>query len=799
MLGKIEQTFAKVKRFFTRGTILVRLFGLSKTVGSQDQQGLIIIQIDGLAKKHMERALEQDKLPFIKDLQQKQHYRLRSFYSGLPSSTPAVQAELFYGVKNAVPAFAFFDSEKCRVFRMIEPEDARHIEEKLEKQGKGLLEGGSSYSNIYTGGAEEAHFCASNMGWGTLFDRGSPFRIIIFFLLHIPSVIKTFLLMVIEFILAFVDMFRGVINGRDLWKELKFVPARVGITILARELVIAGISMDVARNRKIIHCNFLGYDEQAHRRGPSSAFAYWGLKGIDNAVRRICNIAGKSRQRHYDIWIYSDHGQEDSLSYQDIHGRTVQETVAGIFGKKRNVRSVMLQEKRGVQSQRIRHLGWSRIEGVVKRNIEKCLPEDMEKPVVTAMGPVGFVYCRPMDRGSKEHVAKRLIKEAHIPSVMIKDEKEGVIVWNSSGKWHLPEDASHILGNDHLFLEEVTKDLIELVYHPDAGEFVISGWDLGKQPLSFPSESGAHAGPGTAETEGFILLPSRVSLPDEDREWIRPLDLRKMAMNFLNKKDRPSYAFNIRKCTEIHENIRIMTYNVHSCIGMDGRISTERIARVIAQYEPDVIALQELDSGLERTGRKDQPMDIARSLAMGHHFHPPISLEDEEYGDAILSRLPISLIKSGNLAAWEKHTGEVRGALWVKIDVENGSINVINTHLGFRKHARSLQLMSLLGKEWLEDPKCRGPVVLCGDFNFLPSSRDYRRVCRKLRDVQVALPGKRPQKTFYSRYPVGRIDYIFCSSDFEVLDFKTCRSRLAKTASDHVPLIADLSLKLNCQ
>jgi len=122
-------------------------------------------------------------------------------------------------------------------------------------------------------------------------------------------------LLVIELFLALFDFVSGVIDGHDLFKELKLVPTRVGITILLRELITMGAKIDIARGMPIVHLNLIGYDEQAHRRGPSSKFAHWTLIGIDDAIARIWRAAKGSACRDYDLWIYSDHGQEKKISY----------------------------------------------------------------------------------------------------------------------------------------------------------------------------------------------------------------------------------------------------------------------------------------------------------------------------------------------------------------------------------------------------------------------------------------------------------------------------------------------------
>ena len=91
---------------------------------------------------------------------------------------------------------------------------------------------------------------------------------------------------------------------------------------------------------------------------------------------------------------------------------------------------------------------------------------------------------------------------------------------------------------------------------------------------------------------------------------------------------------------------RILTYNVHRCLGTDGRLSPERIADVIAAYEPDVVALQELDVGRLRSGGVDQAHAIARALGMHVHFHASLRVLEEQYGNAILTHRPSQLVKA---------------------------------------------------------------------------------------------------------------------------------------------------------
>jgi len=243
---------------------------------------------------------------------------------------------------------------------------------------------------------------------------------------------------------------------------------------------------------------------------------------------------------------------------------------------------------------------------------------------------------------------------------------------------------------------------------------------------------------------------------------------------------------------------RLMTYNVHGCIGVDGKLDVGRIAAVIGQARPDIVALQELDVGRARSGGIDQAHAIATRLGMSFQFNSALSVEEERYGDAILTALPQRLIRSGPLPTPPRlRRLEPRGALWVQIETTTGPLQVINTHLGLVPQEQKTQVAALLGQDWLGHPDCRDPTVLLGDFNATRRYAAYKALVRRLRDVQ-SLPdgGRRPGRvvrTFPSRLPVLRIDHVFVSPGIEVTGVFAPDTALARVASDHLPLVVDLA------
>ncbi len=242
--------------------------------------------------------------------------------------------------------------------------------------------------------------------------------------------------------------------------------------------------------------------------------------------------------------------------------------------------------------------------------------------------------------------------------------------------------------------------------------------------------------------------------------------------------------------------LRLMTYNVHGCMGVDRKIDVGRIAGVIAQSRPDIVALQELDVGRARSGSEDQAHAIAARLGMSVHFNAALSVEEEQYGDAILTALPEKLVKVGALPTLAKiPRNETRGALWVSIEVEGRALQVINTHLGLVPLEQQRQARCLAGEGWLGHPDCLDPVVLLGDFNATSRYASYKILAARLRDVQRVggrRRGGRSVRTFPSRMPMLRIDHMFVSRSIHVLNVHAPSGALARIASDHLPLVVDI-------
>ena len=241
--------------------------------------------------------------------------------------------------------------------------------------------------------------------------------------------------------------------------------------------------------------------------------------------------------------------------------------------------------------------------------------------------------------------------------------------------------------------------------------------------------------------------------------------------------------------------VRLLTYNVHRWVGTDRKISYERIADVIASTNADIVSLQESRAGRLADGDLDQTQALADLLGMHLHFQPTICMFGQQYGLSVLTRLPSERIKGEALpTASQNAQMEKRSALWVRIETDEGMLNVINTHLSLRPADRIIQAQTLLGKNWAG--KIHGQderLILMGDLNAPAMSRTYKFLKKNMQDVQVTDSTGKAKPTFHTRLPVARLDHIFLKGEMTVSAAGPWVTPVSKVASDHLPLVADIS------
>jgi endonuclease/exonuclease/phosphatase family metal-dependent hydrolase len=236
-----------------------------------------------------------------------------------------------------------------------------------------------------------------------------------------------------------------------------------------------------------------------------------------------------------------------------------------------------------------------------------------------------------------------------------------------------------------------------------------------------------------------------------------------------------------------HLRLRVLSYNIHHGEGVDRKLDLPRIASVIKSVKPDLVALQEVDQGTERTNKVDQPEELARLTGLNVVFGGNIRYQGGDYGNAVLSRLPISQHKNHLLPRFDD--GEQRGVLQVEVDLPDGlgRLRFLATHLDYRAGDRERIASAKAINELAADSKSR-PAVLAGDLNDVPDSKtlqELETVWTRANDkVLPTIPVDQPNRQidFILFRPAERWKTI----EVQVLD--------EAVASDHRAIFAVLEL-----
>ncbi len=523
------------------------------------QTGFIAIQIDGLSLDHLGLALDQGYLPYVREMIASGRARVSQWQCGLPSTTPAVQAGFLYGDNFDIPGFRWYEKERHASIVVKRPDQVRAIAHRLEGEGRGLLRGGSSYTNFFDGGADLSLFTLSTLGRFHFFDNVRGLGFLLLFLLSPVRLARMLYHSVRDYVR---DLTRRAIR---LFRPERESPAnvlaplyRIVVDVLFGEIVTFGILLDVYRGVPSIYANFSSYDELAHHLGPDHPEALRTLRRTDAQIHQIDRMRQLYRQRKYDLYIMSDHGMSVSESFQSRYGKTL-----GRFILDSVDQSLVLDEQAGHEAQssaKARFLldelqvweerRWrgplaARTAQRARVSLDRRIPPDLEAAaldsqrrsdvVVRSSGGLAHVYFNlsPHRLNLCEMawlypmLITQLLDHPGI-GLVVGREGEQTVVMGKGGTRILMEDKQEMQGDDPLRgltdPQAASAELARLTAFPHSGDLILFGaWDARGTVVTFEDQLGAHGGLGGPQDQPFILYPSDVPL--DARALTSPRDL----------------------------------------------------------------------------------------------------------------------------------------------------------------------------------------------------------------------------------------------------------------------------------
>jgi endonuclease/exonuclease/phosphatase family metal-dependent hydrolase len=237
---------------------------------------------------------------------------------------------------------------------------------------------------------------------------------------------------------------------------------------------------------------------------------------------------------------------------------------------------------------------------------------------------------------------------------------------------------------------------------------------------------------------------------------------------------------------------RIATYNIHKARGLDGRTRIERIARVLAELDADVVALQEVVNHEGKSVVDHQAGYLATTLGYVHAVGETRKHRGGIYGNVTLSRFDFGLVRHIDLTVPGR---EERGALRTDIRIGHHLVHIFNVHLGTSHGERKKQAVRLMDEDLLRAINISGPRIVLGDFNEWTHGLVTQTLSAEfhLTDLRAHLARTR---TYPAILPLLHLDHMYVDHHLRVNNAGFHRNRRSLVASDHLPMFADLTLRL---
>jgi uncharacterized membrane protein YvlD (DUF360 family) len=483
-----------------------------------DVPGILFLEIDGLAKPVLQRAMRDGNAPVLASWLSANTHRLVEWETDLSSQTGASQAGILLGSNENIPAFRWVEKERMELMVCSNPDDCAELERR--HAGDGLLrDGGASRGNLLSGEADHALLTASrvseekkaNPGYRAFFANGF-------------NVTRTLVLVIYEVLLEVVASARQ--RRRDVRPRGHrggiYPLLRAGMCVAVRDLTVYAVLSDMFVGRPAIYATFASYDEVAHHSGLERPDTLEALRKLDQQFGRL-ERARRYAPRPYEIVVLSDHGQTQGATFKQRNGYALEELV------RQSVEADDVRAESGEDESRT-NVGVAFDEATgqgeesgKKRGGKKDVSG--EEVVVLGSGNLGLVYLLDERRRmTREEIDARhprllqaLIEHDHVGFVVVRSEADGPVALGRRGTHYLSD--GRVEGEDPLahFSPNAARHLLRSDGFTNAPDlFVNSFYDHElDEGCAFEELISFHGGMGGLQTRPFILAPVELPLPDE--------------------------------------------------------------------------------------------------------------------------------------------------------------------------------------------------------------------------------------------------------------------------------------------
>ncbi len=513
-------------------------------IESGSGRGLVILETDGLSYQRILKAIDDGVMPTLKEMMESEGYHVSKVDCGLPPTTPACQAGILQGNNDNIPAFRWLEKSSGR---MLEGGAAAAEVEPLLSDGNGLLRGGTSIGNMFSGDAAKSILTFSKIMAGTPEDKKQRARDM-YMLMRNPYFFTRVL--VLFFGDVFLELWQGWQQRRQgieprlnrLHNGYPFL--RAAVNVFLRDIGTYFTILDIIRGAPAMYTLYAGYDEVAHHSGPYSPDTNKTLKQFDQQVARLRRVIKEKAPRPYEILILSDHGQSFGATFEQRYGITILEFIdeqlpqgtslsGGGGGDDGTIGvSAMMDELQNVQDQKqggvVGNAMMSSTQRMVNSSLKNREGFQEQKPaeVTLAYGGNGaMVYFDLFPRkitlnelnAAFPGMVDKLVEHEGIGFVVAYEDDYTPVAFGKQGARNL--QTGEVVGEDPLEpfgdVELRTWQLHRMANFKDSGDLILNSTIYPDGTVAALEELiGNHGGLGGEQTDAYLFHPGDLQVPE---------------------------------------------------------------------------------------------------------------------------------------------------------------------------------------------------------------------------------------------------------------------------------------------